>query len=169
MLRTFDQTAALTFRDLVWSKRAFNLRYGNCDRPYSDHFENGFRDGYSDVCQGGDGYTPALPPDNYRGYEFQSADGSNCVKAWFEGYPAGVAAAKKDNSGSYHDLAVSRLLDAAIKQEKTKPKMNGAVPVIAGKKVVGENTPTHSPSNLSGSTSAYSQWFAVISQWNAVP
>ncbi len=142
VLRSFDQTAALTYRDLVWSKRAYNLRYGNCDRPYADHFKNGFCDGYADVCQGADGYTPALPPDSYRGYEFQSADGSNCVDAWFEGYPAGVAAAKKDNSGTFHDLAVSRLLDAAIKQEKTKPKLTGEVPVVSGRKVVGENTAT---------------------------
>jgi len=141
VLRSFDQTAAITFRDLVWSKRAFNLRYGNCDRPYAEHFRNGFCDGYSDVCQGGDGYTPALPPDSYRGYEFQSADGSNCVNAWFEGYPAGVAAARKDNSGSYHDLAVSRLLESAIKQEKNKPKLTGEVPVVTGKKVVGDRTP----------------------------
>ena len=142
VIRTFDQTAAITFRDLVWSKRAYNLRYGNCDRPYSEHFKNGFCDGYSDVCQGGDGYTPALPPDNYRGYEFQSSDGSNCVSAWFEGYPAGVAAAKKDNSGTYHDLAVSRMLNAAIKQEKDKPKLTGAVPVVSGRTVANENSPS---------------------------
>ena len=148
VLRTFDQTAALTFRDLVWSKRAFNLRYGNCDRPYAEHFKNGFEDGYSDQCQGGDGFTPALPPDSYRGYEFQSADGSKCVDAWFEGYPAGVAAAKKDNSGSYHDLAVSRMLDAAIKQQKTKPKVNGTVPVVSGKKVAGENIPVAAPGDF---------------------
>ena len=145
VLRTFDQTAALTFRDLVWSKRAFNLRYGTCDRPYAEHFKNGFCDGYSDVCQGGDGYTPALPPDSYRGYEFQSSDGSNCVNAWFEGYPAGVAAARKDNSGTYHDLAVSRLLESAIKQEKSKPKVSGAVPVVSGKRVVSENSAGSEP------------------------
>jgi len=141
VLRSFDQAAAITYRDLVWSKRAFNLRFGNCNRPYAEHFKNGFCDGYSDVCQGGDGYTPALPPDEYRGYEFQSADGSKCVDAWFEGYPEGVAAARKDNSGSYHDLAVSRLLESAIKQEKTKPKLTGEVPVVAGKKVVDDNRP----------------------------
>ena len=141
VLRSLDQAAAITYRDLVWSKRAYNLRYGNCDRPYSEHFRNGFCDGYSDVCQGGDGYTPALPPDDYRGYEFQSADGSNCVDAWFEGYPAGVAAARKDNSGSFHDLAVSRLIESAIKQENNKPKLTGKVPVVSGKKVVGENIP----------------------------
>ena len=143
ILRSFDEAAALTFRDLVWSKRAYNLRYGNCDRAYSDHFENGFCEGYRDVCQGGDGYTPALPPDSYRGYEYQSSDGSKCVDAWFEGYPAGVAAAKKDNSGSFHDIAVSRLLEAAVKQEKTKPKVTGDVPVVSDKTLVNENRTTY--------------------------
>jgi hypothetical protein len=131
ILRSFDDNAALTFRDLVWSKRAYNLRYGNCDRPYSEHFKNGFCAGYSDVCGGGDGYTPALPPESYRGYEFQSSDGSKCVNSWFEGYPAGVAAAKKDNSGSFNDLAVSRMLEAAMKQEEKKPDVSGKVPVVA--------------------------------------
>ena len=145
VLRSFDQTAALTFRDLVWSKRAFNLRFGNCNRPYAEHFENGFIEGYSNVCQGGDGYTPALPPDTYRGYEFQSADGSKCVEAWYQGYPAGVAAARKDNSGSYHDLAVSRLIEAAIKQEETKPKLTGKVPVVPGQKVANEGQPLPLP------------------------
>ena len=140
ILRSLDQTAALTYRDLVWSKRAFNLRFGNCDREYSDHFRNGFHEGYIDVCQGGDGYTPALPPDSYRGYEYQSADGSKCVDAWFEGYPAGVAAARKDNSGSFHDIAVSRLLESAIKHEKSKPKVTSDVPVVSPKNVF-ENQP----------------------------
>lgn len=134
ILRSFDDTAALTFRDLVWSKRAYNLRYGSCDRPYSEHFKNGFCAGYSDVCGGADGYTPALPPESYRGYEFQSSDGSKCVDSWFEGYPAGVAAAKKDNSGSFNDLAVSRMLEAAIKQDEKKPDVSGKVPVISNAK-----------------------------------
>ncbi len=134
ILRSFDDNAALTFRDFVWSKRAYNLRYGNCDRQYSEHFKNGFCAGYSDVCGGGDGYTPALPPESYRGYEFQSADGSKCVDSWFEGYPAGVAAARKDNSGSFNDLAVSRMLEAAMKQDEKKPDISGKVPVVSNAK-----------------------------------
>jgi len=133
IIRSFDETAALTYRDLVWSKRAYNLRYGNCDRPYSEHFKNGFCSGYEEVCGGGDGFTPALPPETYRGYEYQSSDGSKCVDAWFEGYPAGVAAARKDNSGSYHDVAISRMIEAAIKQEEKKPELSGEVPVVPGK------------------------------------
>ena len=130
--RSFDESAALTFRDYVWSKRAYNLRYGNCNRPYGDHFRNGFRAGYSDIASGGDGFVPALPPDDYRGYEYQSADGSKCVNAWFEGYPAGVAAARQDSTGSYNDIMISRMIDAAVKQDKTTAKLPGDVPVTDG-------------------------------------
>lgn len=119
-IRLFDEQAALTYRDFVWGKRAYNLRYGRCDRPYSEHFRNGFCAGYADICNGGDGYVPALPPDSYRSYEYQSADGAKCVNAWFEGYPAGVAAAKQDKTGTYHDIMVSRMIDRAVKQDNSK-------------------------------------------------
>jgi hypothetical protein len=142
IIRSFDENAALTYRDLVWSKRAYNLRYGNCDRPYADHFQNGFCAGYGDVCSGGDGFTPALPPETYRGYEYQSTDGSKCVDAWFEGYPAGVAAARKDKSGSFHDVATSRMIEAALKQEADKPQLTGEVPVVPGKKPADKTEPT---------------------------
>ena len=132
IIRTFDETAALTYRDFVWARRAYNLRYGNCNRPYAEHFEAGFCAGYEDVCEGGDGYVPALPPDDYRSFEFQSTDGSKCVNAWFEGYPAGVAAAKQDKAGDYHDIMVSRMVNDAVKQSKTDPKLPADVNVIDG-------------------------------------
>ena len=62
---------AITYRDQVWARRAYNLRFANCNRQYEDHFRNGFCAGYSDVSNGGDGFVPALPPDQYRGFEFQ--------------------------------------------------------------------------------------------------
>ncbi|MEL7498248.1 MAG: hypothetical protein AAFN77_11600 [Planctomycetota bacterium] len=146
-LRSLDETAALTYRDFVWAKRAYNLRYGTCDRPYGEHFQNGFCAGYSDVSGGGDGFVPALPPDDYRGYEFQSADGSKCVNAWFEGYPAGVAAARQDKSGSYNDVMISRLIDAAVKQDKTEPTLPGDVSVIEGNQKRAEAAMTVQPQN----------------------
>ena len=118
----------VSYRDMVWAKRAFNLRYGNCDRPYADHFENGFCAGYSEVCGGGQGHVPALPPENYRGYEFQTADGAKCINAWFEGYPEGVAAARKDNAGTFHDVLVSRMLEKAIKHQEASDAIQKQVP-----------------------------------------
>lgn len=119
-----------TYRDQVWAKRAYNLRYNNCDRPYESHFQNGFVAGYCDTCNGGDGYVPALPPSEYRGFEFQSPDGSQCVETWFEGFPAGVAAAKKDRAGEFHDIYTSRMINSAITQDKAKHILPSDVPVL---------------------------------------
>jgi hypothetical protein len=120
------------YRDNVWAKRAFNLRYANCDIPYAEHFENGFVAGYCQKCNGGDGYVPPLPPDQYRGYEFQSADGAQCVKAWFDGFPAGVAAAKKDRAGDFHDIYTSKMVNSAIIQGTAKHVLPDDVPVLKG-------------------------------------
>ncbi len=129
----FGEAIAVGYRDLVWAKRAYNLRFGNCDRPYAEHFQNGFCSGYTDVCHGGDGYVPALPPAEYRGFEFQSIDGSQCVNSWFEGYPAGVAAAKQDKAGNFHDVMISRMVNSAIKQEKAKPVLPQDVPIVGAR------------------------------------
>jgi len=118
------------YRDRVWAKRAYNLRYNNCDRPYETHFQNGFVAGYCDTCNGGDGYVPALPPNEYRGFEFQSPDGSQCVQSWFEGFPAGVAAAKKDRAGEFHDIYTSRMINSALTQDKAKHILPSDVPVL---------------------------------------
>lgn len=113
------------YRDKVWAKRACNLRFSNCNRPYQEHFQAGFEAGYTAICDGGDGYVPATPPEAYWGFEYQTPDGSQCVKSWFEGYPAGVEAAKRDRAGTYRDVYVSRMIQSAMAQDqatKTTPK-----------------------------------------------
>ncbi len=125
-------TAMIAYRDMVWAKRAYNLRYANCDRSYAEHFENGFCAGYSSICDGGDGYVPALPPEDYRSYEYQSPDGAKCVNSWFEGYPAGVAAARKDKAGTYHDVLISRMINSAVQQSKTQAVLPDDVKVVSG-------------------------------------
>lgn len=124
------EDSVIKYRDLVWAKRAYNLRYEDCQRDYSQHFENGFQAGYQSASNGGDGYVPALPPKAYRSYEYQSADGARCVNSWFEGYPAGVAAAKKDQSGTYHDVLISRMIDSAVQQERLKTFLPDDIPVV---------------------------------------
>ena len=120
---------AIAYRDQVWARRAYNLRFANCDREFGDHFRNGFCAGYSDVCNGGDGYVPALPPEAYRGYEYQCAEGSQCVGAWFDGYPEGVAAARAEDAGTYHKMQISRMIDQAVTQDKTPNVLPSDVPV----------------------------------------
>ena len=127
----FTDAWMLSYRDSVWSKRAFNLNYANCDQPYAEDFEAGFCAGYQDVACGGDGYVPAMPPADYRSFEYQSPEGAQCVNAWFEGYPAGVAAARKDDVGTYHNVLISRMINAAVTQSETDQKLPSDVPIIS--------------------------------------
>lgn len=139
------EASMLTYRDTVWSKRAYNLRYAGCDREYSEHFQNGFCAGYKEMCNGGDGYVPALPPEEYRSPKYQSADGAKCVNSWFEGFPAGVAAARKDKSGTYHDVLISRMINSAIAQSKTQPVLPGDVKVVTPNRAQVDMSGNHPP------------------------
>lgn len=119
------------YRDKVWAKRACNLRFSSCDRPYGEHFQAGFEAGYTDICNGGDGYVPATPPEGYWGFEYQTPDGSQCVNAWFEGYPSGVAAAKRDRAGTYRNVYVSKMIQSAIAQDKAPKTTPSKVQVVS--------------------------------------
>ena len=133
------------YRDNVWAKRACNLRYSNCNRPYSNHFEAGFEAGYIDICNGGDGYVPATPPECYWGFDYQTPDGAQCVNAWFEGYPSGVAAAKRDRAGTYRDVYVSRMIQSAISLDKATKTTPQDVPVVKPEDKVPTVTPDGQP------------------------
>ncbi|HMP78834.1 MAG TPA: hypothetical protein PKD54_05240 [Pirellulaceae bacterium] len=108
----------LGYRDHVWANRAYNLSNRGYSRPLMSHHRKGFVAGYCDVCQGGDGYIPALPPEEYWSYEYQSSQGSDCVKAWFDGYPEGVAAARRLGAHRYREVFVSDEVNAAIAVEQ---------------------------------------------------
>jgi hypothetical protein len=118
------------FRNHTWAQRSFNLRYADCDRPHNDHFKKGFVSGYQAICDGGDGYIPALPPEEYWGYQYQCAEGAQCVNAWFKGYPAGVAAAKQDGAGAFHDMYTSKMIQSAVEQDKAVKKVPSEIPVV---------------------------------------
>ena len=139
------------YRDSVWAKRACNLRYSNCDRPYASHFEAGFEAGYVDICNGGDGYVPATPPECYWGFDYQTPDGAQCVNSWFEGYPAGVAAAKRDHAGTYRDIYVSRMIQSAISQDKATKTTPQDVPIVKPTDKVPIRSVSTVNSNLSNS------------------
>ena len=109
------------YRDRIWAERAYNARYGKCRRSFEAHFEKGFIEGYSAVCQGGDGFVPAMPPRDYWGSEYQTADGAKCVSTWFEGYPAGAAAARQEDAGTYHKISLSKMMESAITQDEETP------------------------------------------------
>ncbi len=133
----FTDAWMISYRDSVWSKRAFNLNYANCDQPYAEDFEAGFCAGYQAVACGGDGYVPAMPPADYRSFEYQSPEGAQCVNAWFEGYPAGVAAARKDDVGTYHNVLISRMINAAVTQSESDQKLPSDVPIMSPESAKG--------------------------------
>lgn len=118
------------YRERVWAHRAFNLEYRHMPRKFREHFRKGFVEGYCNVCNGGDGFIPAMPPRDYWGYEYQSSDGAQCVSSWFEGYPEGVAAARKYNAGKNADIYISSMAERAIQQEKEGVRLASQVDIV---------------------------------------
>ena len=129
MLERFVDRQIACYRDRVWAERAYNLRYGDCERQFGDHFRKGFVAGYCNICDGKDGYVPAMPPQCYWSNEYQCPEGAKCVNAWFEGFPAGAQAAKKDSAGTYRDVYISNMINAAIVQEGVKDRLPSEVPI----------------------------------------
>jgi hypothetical protein len=105
-------------RDHIWAKRAFHLRYGHCSRAHADHFRDGFVAGYSDVCVGGAGECPAIPPDKYWGFQYRSREGAEMQNAWFAGFEAGAGAARNDGSSTYSGVQISQQIEKAIAEAK---------------------------------------------------
>lgn len=119
-----------SFRDNVWAKRAYHLRYSEfCESKHPRHFRQGFIAGYVAVCNGEDGYTPPTPPRDYWSYKFQTAEGAEMIDCWFAGFPEGVKAATQDQAGAYRDMKISTMIDNALEQtpqDAWGPYMNHA-------------------------------------------
>ncbi len=86
-----------------WHRRKHNF----CNEKHSQDFCNGYRAGYEAMCSGSDGCTPAFPPSNYWGWEYQSGEGQARTSAWFAGYPQGVRAAEEEGAANWHQLQMS--------------------------------------------------------------
>ena len=108
-LRTIDETVT-DWRDFVWGKRAFFQRYG---KDSSGPFMDGFLEGYHDMLQGGDGCLPVVPPRRYWNWKYQSAGGQGAVNDWFNGYSAGVTAAREDGLANLYRVPVSSQYNGA--------------------------------------------------------
>ena len=67
-----------------------------CER-ISD-YRRGFIEGYCCTALGGDGCPPVVPASRYWGWRYQNSTGAECVAAWYQGYPMGVAAATQVGS-----------------------------------------------------------------------
>lgn len=108
-IRSIDESVT-DWRDFVWGKRAFFQRYG---RDASGPFMDGFLEGYHDMLQGGDGCLPVVPPRKYWGWKYQSAGGAASVNDWFDGYTAGVAAAKEDGLAEISQIPIASTYNGA--------------------------------------------------------
>lgn len=98
----------VNYRNRAWAARAWLCRQDQFDTHcYPSDLEAGFRQGYEDVAAGGSGCLPAVCPQSYWGWQYQSADGQSRMNAWFEGYPLGVQAAEQDGIGLWGNVATA--------------------------------------------------------------
>ena len=98
----------VNYRNRAWAARAWLCRKNSfATHCYPADLEAGFRQGYEDVAAGGSGCLPAVCPQAYWGWQYQSADGQARMNAWFEGYPLGVQAAEQDGVGHWGNVAAA--------------------------------------------------------------
>lgn len=156
------------WRDHVWAKRAYYRCYPVCEHLHPSHFRRGFIAGYNAVCAGEDTYLPAVAPEEYWGYKYQTADGGQMVTAWFDGYPEGVRAAAADGAGAYRDLQVSSALNEAMTPSQdvwapySTPEMDGQPPILSGEELPPMPLPESMPSASSDAMSPQAMNAAIV-------
>lgn len=102
------------YRNQAWAAKAWHCRKQKfCNKRYLSDFERGFRDGYASVAKGGNGCVPAVCPQSYWGWQYQTGDGQARMDAWFEAFPMGVQAAEQDGIGHWGQLRTSLPYPAA--------------------------------------------------------
>ena len=140
---SFVEGPVKCYRDRIWGERAYNMRYWQCRNPRRSDFRRGFIDGYCSVCEGNDGFVPAVPPQHYWSLEYQNKDGAQCVNTWFNAYPEGARVAKRDEAGAYNNIYISRMMESAITQEKAPNVLPADVPIVSPKldNTAGSNQP----------------------------
>jgi len=102
------QDMRLEARQRRMARAAYVTSPGACNGvPHSVDYAKGFEDGYYDVASGGEGCPPPLPPKKYWGVSYQSPVGQEHVKAWFQGFRDGAAAAKADGAAAFGTIYIS--------------------------------------------------------------
>lgn len=134
--------AVLVMRNRNLSTKAWHKRKHHfCNESYSADFAAGFRQGYEDVANGGNGCTPATPPRSYWTWEFQSGEGQARTSAWFSGYPHGARAAEEDGIGNYSQLQLSSGLQSQFQQVGVLPAGPHVYPIMDGSQIVPNAVP----------------------------
>jgi hypothetical protein len=107
----------IVLRNRSFSAKAWHRRKHHfCNEKYLKDFCAGFRAGYEDTAAGKGECTPAFPPQEYWGWDCQSAEGHARSSAWFAGYPQGARAAEEDGLGSWQQIPMSSGLQAEYQQ-----------------------------------------------------
>ncbi|MFM8570285.1 MAG: hypothetical protein ACKOAU_01675 [Pirellula sp.] len=100
------------------------------DQKYLKDFQRGFRAGYMQIADGGNGCTPAFPPMEYWNWCYQSAEGQARVAAWFAGFPHGAQAAEEDGVGMWNQIQTSSAIQKQYVEHNLMPSQyNGQYPV----------------------------------------
>ncbi len=136
----FDNIGQSFRYNSVWNDAATKLRHRSlsskswhmhknrhCNEACLDDFCAGFRQGYEDVANGGNGCTPNFPPRDYWGWQHQTAEGQKKVSAWFAGYPNGARAAEEDGVGNWSQIQMSSNLQAQYVRAGVMPNRGVAV------------------------------------------
>jgi len=107
------------YRNQAWAAKAWHCRKQRfCNKRFQSDFEAGFRAGYEAVAEGGNGCVPAVCPQAYWGWQYQTADGQARMNAWFEAYPLGVQAAEEDGIGHWSQVQTSMPMPAPMSPPK---------------------------------------------------
>lgn len=97
--------------------------YDELDHPH--HFAKGFKAGYRDVIQGGNGCQPTLPPKCYWKSCYQSAEGRCKVNSWFDGFSHGALAAQQDGAGNWTQIPMSPTARMNLQMSSAQPQSFG--------------------------------------------
>lgn len=98
----------MNYRNEAWANKAWHRRkHQFCNERHFHEFCEGFRAGYMEIADGGNGCTPAFPPRQYWNWKYQSAEGQAKVAAWYAGYPHGARAAEEDGIGNWTQIQTS--------------------------------------------------------------
>ena len=98
----------MELRNTILSQKAWghwSWCYDDLDYPF--HFAKGFKAGYRNILDGGNGCQPTLPPRCYWKPSHQTPEGHCKVHAWFDGFSHGVLAAKQDGYGAMGEIPIS--------------------------------------------------------------
>ena len=94
------------------------------DVEHRHHFGKGFRAGYRDVLEGGNGCQPTLPPRCYWKSHYRSAEGRSRVYAWFDGFSHGALAAQQDGANAWNDIPISPTARANLQMSTASAQPN---------------------------------------------